>query len=320
VRGVDLDVFAGETVALVGESGAGKSTLGRLILRLIEPDEGTIEFDGDDLRAFSGRQMRRMRAHLQMVFQDPYSSFDPIMTIGESLAEPLKLHTDLNRIDRHRKVLGLLDRASLPHDYADRYPRSFSGGQLQRLAISRALTTDPALIVCDEPVAALDISIRGQILSLMVELQDERNLAYIFVTHDLSVVRHLAHRVAVMYAGEVVEFGETREIYDRPSHPYTQGLLDSIPVANPNAPRKRKSVRGELLATAALQEGCAYRTRCPAAMPRCAGESPKLVDVGAPGHRVACHLFSPDDRTLVETKTMPSLLVDDAAASRPSQG
>lgn len=306
VRDVSLSLAAGETLAVVGESGAGKSTVGRLILRLIEPDGGDLRFDGTDLRALSTRELRAMRARMQMIFQDPYSSFDPLMTVGESIAEPLKLHRDLSPQERHQATMDLLERVGLPRTAGRRYPRSFSGGQLQRLAIARALSTDPALVVCDEPVSALDISIRGQILSLLVELQDERDLGYIFISHDLSVVEQFAHRVAVMYGGRIVETGTTSDVFERPQHPYTIGLLDSIPIANPRHRRKSSVVKGEPLSAPDLGAGCAYRARCPHAMPTCETVDPALVRSTSDDHQVACHLISPSEPRMVNGNTAQS--------------
>jgi peptide/nickel transport system ATP-binding protein/oligopeptide transport system ATP-binding protein len=288
VREVSIDIPRGETVAVVGESGAGKSTLGRLVTRLIKPDEGGVVFDGIDLLALSNREMRHMRARIQMIFQDPYSSLDPVMTIGESISEPLKLHTSQSRKQRYESIISLLDRVGMSSDVARRYPRGLSGGQLQRIAIARALATDPSLIICDEPVASLDISIRGQVLSLLVRLQQELGLSYMFISHDLGVVRHLSHRVVVMYGGQVVETGSSQDLFTHPRHPYTRALLDSIPIPNPKLVRHRETVAGELLATPELMVGCPYRTRCPHAIERCETERPELRVI-APGQEAACH-------------------------------
>ncbi len=233
VQDVDLTVHRGETVAVVGESGAGKSTLGRLVLRLVEPDAGSIVLDGIDVRALRRRRLRSLRKRMQMIFQDPYSSLDPRMVIEDAVAEPLLLHFDLSARERHDRVLDLLARVGISEHQAERFPYEFSGGQLQRIAIARALAVEPDLIVCDEPVAALDTSIQAQVINLLHDLQEERGVAYLFISHDLSLVRLIADRVAVMYQGRIVEEGETRELFENPQHPYTRALLDVIPVPDP---------------------------------------------------------------------------------------
>jgi oligopeptide transport system ATP-binding protein len=240
VRGVDLKVGRGETVAVVGESGAGKSTLGRMILRLIEPDDGTITLDGIDVRAMGRKELRSLRKRMQMIFQDPYSSLDPRMIIEDAVGEPLTVHFRMPSAQRRRKVLELLDRVGISEAQADRYPHEFSGGQLQRIAIARALAVEPDLIVCDEPVAALDVSIRAQVINLLQDLQEERGVSYVFISHDLSLVRLIAHRISVMYQGKVVEEGSPEEIYTNPSDPYTRALLEAIPVPDPS----RRHFRG----------------------------------------------------------------------------
>ena len=297
VRGVDLTVGRGETVAVVGESGAGKSTVGRMVLRLIEPDSGTVTFEGVDLRSLSRAALRRMRPRMQMVFQDPFSSLDPTMSIGDSIGEPLKVHRRMRASERHERVVDLLRRVGLRPEHAERYPRELSGGQQQRIAIARAVSSEPSLIVCDEPVAALDLSIRGQVLNLLVELQQERKIAYLFISHDLSVVRHFAHRVVVMYAGQVVEARETAELYESPRHPYTQALLAAVPIASPSRRRvgDRRLGAGERLPLAQIGQGCAYRNRCPMAMDVCETTAPVLREQSE-GGSVACHLFSGSDR------------------------
>ncbi|MFI7166262.1 ATP-binding cassette domain-containing protein [Rhodococcus erythropolis] len=230
VKDVSLSVGVGETLAIVGESGAGKSTVGRMVLRLIEPDSGSVNFAGSDLLALNSNQLRKVRPEMQMIFQDPFSSLDPTMMIGDSVSEPLKVHTDLDADARHHKVAELLFRVGLTPAFADRFPRECSGGQLQRIAIARAISTGPRLIVCDEPVAALDLSIRGQILNLLVDLQQELGISYLFISHDLSVVRHFAHRVAVMKAGEIVEQGAIEDVFERPVEAYTKELLAAVPI------------------------------------------------------------------------------------------
>jgi ABC-type oligopeptide transport system ATPase subunit len=233
VQGVDLRVARGETLAVVGESGAGKSTIGRILLRLVEPDEGSVTLDGVDVLALGSKQLRALRKRMQMVFQDPFSSLDPLMVVEDAVGEPLTVHFGLKGDDRRTRVLELLDRVGIGEHQAERYPYEFSGGQLQRIAIARALAVEPDLIVCDEPVAALDVSIRAQVINLLDDLQQERGVAYVFISHDLSLVRLIADRVAVMYQGRIVEEGETAALFEDPQHPYTRALLDVIPVADP---------------------------------------------------------------------------------------
>lgn len=242
VNGVDLVVHRGETVAVVGESGAGKSTVGRLALRLIEPTAGGIEFDGVDLRAVPRAQLRRMRSRMRMIFQDPYSSLDPTTVVGDIVAEPLSVHTDLDAEARRAKVLDLFRRVGLDAHHLDRYPYEFSGGQLQRIAIARAIATEPDIIVCDEPVAALDMSIRAQVVNLLRDLQTERSIAYLFITHDLSLVRLIADRVIVMYQGEIVESASTEELFAAPQHAYTRALLAAVPVPDPSRRHQRRTL------------------------------------------------------------------------------
>ncbi|MFD9664056.1 ATP-binding cassette domain-containing protein [Rhodococcus sp. NPDC059968] len=242
VNKVSLSVGRGETVAVVGESGAGKSTVGRMALRLVEPDSGSIEFDGRDLRAMPKGELRRMRSRMRMIFQDPYSSLDPTMVVGDIVGEPLLIHRNLDARARAEKVLDLFRRVGMDSHHLDRYPYEFSGGQLQRIAIARAIATDPELIVCDEPVAALDMSIRAQVINLLSDLQAERNMAYLFITHDLSLVRLIADRVVVMYRGEIVESAPTAELFEAPQHEYTRTLLDAVPVPDP---RRRRAPAGK---------------------------------------------------------------------------
>jgi oligopeptide transport system ATP-binding protein len=233
VRGVDLRLRRGETLAVVGESGAGKSTLGRLVLRLIEPDQGSIRLDGIDVRALPRTELRALRKRMQMIFQDPYSSLDPRMIVEDAVGEPLAVHFGMRGLDRRRRVLALLDRVGITEAQAQRYPHEFSGGQLQRIAIARALAVEPDLIVCDEPVAALDVSIRAQVINLLQELQAERGVAYIFISHDLALVRVIAHRIAVMYRGAILEEADAATLYAHPADPYTRGLLEAMPVPDP---------------------------------------------------------------------------------------
>jgi len=288
VSEVNLTVNASETVAVVGESGAGKSTLARLVLRLIEPDAGEVWFEGEDLRAMGRRRLRHARGRMQMIFQDPYSSLDPTWTVGSSISEPLRVHRRMSSGERQRRTQELLEVVGLDQKMAQRNPAEFSGGQLQRLAIARAMSVEPTLIVCDEPVTALDVSLRGQILNLLAALQAETGVAYLFISHDLGVVRRFAHRVAVMYAGAIVEVGTPDAIFGSPRHPYTAALLRSIPTPDP---RQRRLVAGASpeLAVPGRGGGCAYRTRCPHAMPVCESDTPTL-DLDEHGHGVACHL------------------------------
>ena len=291
VQEVDLTIDRGETLGLVGESGSGKSTTGRLVLRLIEPDGGTVLFDGEDVLALSGSDLRRLRSRARMVFQDPYSSLDPRMTVGDSVGEPLTIHRKLGATERREHVEELFSRVGLNAEQLDRYPYEFSGGQLQRMAVARAIATDPDLIVCDEPVAALDMSIRAQVINLLQSLQDERGIAYLFISHDLSLVRLIAPRLAVMYKGRVVEEGPTADVFATPQHPYTQALIAAIPVPDPQRRRIPLAVKpgdGEAGAT-----GCDYRHTCPYAMPVCSDVRPLLAP-SADRRRVACHLFDVD--------------------------
>lgn len=289
VQGVSFTLAAGETLALVGESGAGKTTLGRLVLRLIEPDSGRVEFDGQNVTALDRKQLRSWRRNAQMIFQDPFSSLDPRKVVGDAIAESLAVHGIGDRNDRDQRVLDLLAQVGIRDHQVDRYPHEFSGGQLQRIAIARALAPEPRFIVCDEPVAALDMSIRAQVLNLLRELQEQRGLAYLFVTHDLSLVRVIAHRVAVMYRGRIVELGPVSEIFTEPRHPYTEALLEAIPVPDPR--RGRRGGRSRSTAdetTPGTSEGCPYAPRCPKAFDLCWEQRPEPRD--AAGVDVACHL------------------------------
>jgi peptide/nickel transport system ATP-binding protein/oligopeptide transport system ATP-binding protein len=290
VDGISFSVARGETLALVGESGCGKSTVGRLALRLMEPTAGAIRFDGRDLAALSGAELRRVRAGAQLIFQDPYGSLNPRMTVGEMLAEPLLLHTDLSADDRRERVADLLRTVGLRGEHAQRYPHEFSGGQRQRIAIARALAVEPKLIVCDEPVSALDVSIRSQILNLLKDLQQRLGLAYIFISHDLAVVKHIAARVAVMYLGRIVESGDAKQIFAEPRHPYTQALLSAAPVPSTAGRRARQILPGDPPSPLDPPPGCHLHPRCAHAQDVCKSSRPELT-IASDAHATACHLW-----------------------------
>jgi oligopeptide transport system ATP-binding protein len=292
VSGVDLEIRAGETLGLVGESGSGKSTLGRMLIRLIEPDEGTVHFDSIDLLAVPPRELRRLRREFQIIFQDPYSSLNPRMRIGTAVGEPLAIHKLVpSRAERRARVVELLNQVGLDRDAMNRFPHEFSGGQRQRIGIARAIACNPRFIVADEPVAALDPPVQAQILNLMVELQETLGLAYLFIAHDLSVVEHISDRVAVMYLGRIIEEADARDLYAGPLHPYTQALLASTPSMEPGR-HDEPAVLGEPPSPTDPPPGCAFHPRCPIAEPRCSEEVPQLVPISS-GHRVACHLVKP---------------------------
>jgi oligopeptide/dipeptide ABC transporter ATP-binding protein len=290
VDGVSFSLRKGKTLAIVGESGCGKSTLARLLARLIEPTSGSVLLNGENVSTATSKQLLRMRRDIQVVFQDPYACLNPRHSIGQSIGTPIRIQKTMSRTDERHRVFELMDLVGLSTEHYNRFPHEFSGGQRQRAGIARALALQPKVIIADEPVSALDVSIQAQILNLLEKLQTDLDLSYVFIAHDLSVVRHIADEVAVMYLGKIVEIGTPEAVYGAPSHPYTQALMSAVPVPNPQLAVKRKRIilTGDVPSPVNPPSGCRFRTRCPKAQPICAADEPLLFDRGQ-GHRVACH-------------------------------
>jgi len=302
VDGVSFDIPAGETLGLVGESGCGKSTVARALLRLYEPTAGEVIVDGQNVTTAPPEALRKLRPTMQMVFQDPQASLNPRMTVASIIGEPLVEHTRLSKTGQRERIYELLDQVGLNRNFANRYPHEFSGGQRQRIGIARALALNPKLIVCDEPIAALDVSIQAQVVNLLENLQKSHGLTYLFISHDLSMVRHIATRVAVMYLGRIVELAERDALYANPKHPYSQALLSAVPEPDPKteATRQRIVLTGDVPSPSNPPKGCAFSTRCPQAMAHCRVVAPALVEI-EPGRIVACHLYSNNDSTTAAT-------------------
>ena len=300
VDDISFDIYKGETLGLVGETGCGKTTAGRTILQLYKPTSGKIIFDGIDMTALEENEMRRMRQRMQMIFQDPYASLNPRMTVGSIISAPLDVHTSMNKSEKHDRVQELLEIVGLNPDFVNRYPHEFSGGQRQRIGIARALAVSPDLVICDEPISSLDVSIQAQVVNLLEELQQRLGLTYLFIAHDLSMVRHISNRMVVMYLGKIMELADRNAIYLRPLHPYTRALMSAVPIPDPDKANRRKRIilKGDIPSPMNPPKGCNFNTRCPLATEICFTKDPEYREY-EPDHFVACHHAGPPEEKIV---------------------